>query len=181
MNDKFENFDQWIKLSREDQLRTLFDCPSSWRRNQVQHLWGAEACGYGECVHIPPGVALSEVAQALHSGKGHCSVKFEVKREYLSQMNLDEFHRQLKLANESGEFYCSDPDYADREYRAFNSWRNSNFLGEKEYIFTVEKFDENTLRFIYCTEQGDNDDEDGFGVEPDMWTSALFDFNGNIV
>lgn len=32
-----------------------------------------------------------------------------------------------------------------------------------------------------CTEEGDWGDEDGFGVESDLWASALFDFEGKIV
>ena len=34
---------------------------------------------------------------------------------------------------------------------------------------------------MLCIGEGSNGDDDGFGVEPDMWTSALFDLNGNIV
>lgn len=183
MNDKIklESFDQWLKLSREEQLRTVFACPASWRRKQVQHLWGPEAYGYGFCTGIPSGVAWDEMVKVIFSGDCECFVTLKMKREYISQMNRVEYYKLVAPLNKPGEICGIDPRYADRLFSAFSSWRNTNFFRGKEYIFTVEKFDENTLRFIYCTERGDHGDEDGFGVEPAMWTSALFDLNGNIV
>ncbi len=178
---EIEDFDQWLKLSREEKILNLFDCPPSWRRKQVQYLWGADAVGYGDWVRIPSDVAWSEIAKVTSVENCRCSVTMKMKREYISQINLDEFHELLGQVNKPGEFCRIDPDYADREFWAFCSWRNTNFFGGKEYVFTVEKFDENTLLFMLCTCRGSYGDEDGFGVEPDMWTSALFDFNGNIV
>lgn len=178
---EIEDFDQWLKLSREEKILNLFDCPPSWRRKQVQYLWGAEAVGYGDWVRIPSYVAWSEIAKVTNIGNCRCSVTMKMKREYISQINLIEFHELLELVNKPEDFCHIDPDYADREFRAFSSWRNANFFGGKEYIFTVEKFDDNTLCFILCIGLGSNGDDDGFGIEPDMWTSALFDLNGNIV
>lgn len=183
MNDKIkiESFDQWLKLSREEKLQTVFSCPASWRRKQVQHLWGAEAYGYGFYARIPSGVAWDEMAKVILSGKCECSVTLKIKPEYISQMNREEYHKLVVELNNSGEISGLDPLYANRQFTAFRSWRNSNFLEGKEHVFNVDKFDENTLRFMYCTERGDPGDKDGFGVEPDMWTSALFDLKGNIV
>lgn len=178
---EIKDFDKWLELSREEKILNLFDCPSSWRRKQVQYLWGTDAVGYGDWAQIPSDIAWSEIAKVICNGNCRCSVTMKMKREYISQINLDEFHELLGQVNKPGEFCHIDPDYADREFWAFSSWRNTNFFGGKEYVFTVEKFDENTLLFMLCTRRGSHGDEDGFGVEPDMWTSALFDFNGNIV
>lgn len=45
----------------------------------------------------------------------------------------------------------------------------------------LELYDDNCIVCRVCTEEGDRGDEDGLGVEPDMWASALFDFEGNII
>ena len=37
------------------------------------------------------------------------------------------------------------------------------------------------VKLRVCTEEGDRGDEYGFGVEPDMWASALFDFEGSVI
>jgi hypothetical protein len=178
---KFESLEEWFGLSRDEKLKTLFECPPSWRRKQLQHLWGEEAYGYGKFANIPSTVEWNEIVKAITHGNCECRVKMVAKRDYISPMSRDEFHRLLDQEKADKKFCVVDPQYADRDFGAFNSWRNANFLGEKEYNFTVEKFDEGTLRFMLCIGEGSNGDDDGFGVEPDMWTSALFDLNGNIV
>ena len=177
----YESLDQWFELSREEQLRTLFTCPPTWRRRQVQYLWGHEAFGYDHWASITSWVPWEEMAKVIISGNCSCSVTMKVKREYISQINLDEFHKLVEQLNKPGDFCSISPEYTNRDYYAFSSWRRENYLEGKEYIFTVEKFDDNTLLFLLCIGRGSYGDEDGFGVEPDMWTSALFDLNGNIV
>lgn len=177
---KYASLDQWLKLSREEQLRTVFACPPTWRRRQVQHLWGHEALGYDHWASIPSWVPWEEMAKVIISGNCSCSVTMKVKREYISQINEDEYHKLVEQENKTS-IYNIDLKDVNRNYYAFSSWRRENRLVGKEYIFTVEKYDDNTLLFLLCIDRGSNGDEDGFGIEPDMWTSALFDLKGNIV
>ena len=127
----------------------------------------AEAVSYGDWAQIPSDVVWSEITKVTSIGNCRCSVKMKMKREYISQIHLDEFHELLECVNKSGKFCYVDPDFADHEFRAFSSWRNANFFEGKVYIFTVEKFDENTQLSLLCTWRSDHGDEDGFGVEPD--------------
>lgn len=179
-HNKYKSLDQWFELSREEQLRTLFAYPPTWRRRQVQYLWGHEAFGYDHWASIPSWVPWEELAKVIISGNCSCSVIMKVKREYISQINEDEYHKLVEQENKTS-IYNIDLKDVNRNYYAFSSWRRENRLVGKEYIFTVEKYDDNTLLFLLCIDRGSNGDEDGFGVEPDIWTSALFDLKGNIV
>lgn len=180
-HNKYTSIDRWLELPREEQLTSLFACPPDCRGRQAKYLWGNEAYGYDYHVGIPAGVAWDEMAKVVISGNCVCSFPMKMKREYISQINRDEYCQLVEQENKLNELCYTSPNEADRDFYAFRSWRNENFPEGKEYIFTVEKYDDNTLLFLLCIGRGSYGDEDGFGVEPDLWTSALFDLKGNIV
>lgn len=176
---EIKTLDDWLMLSREQKLETLFECPDSWRCRQAQSLWGEDAYGFGEMVNIPYGVSWEEIVKIVFSTKHYCSITLEVKPEYISDMDHDAFMLLVKQANKRGEPFQEDLSYAQKEFCAFSAWRTARCRGKSNCLFYAEKFDDNSLILFACTEEGDRGDEDGFGVEPDMWTSAIFDINGN--
>ena len=49
------------------------------------------------------------------------------------------------------------------------------------YIYTIAFVKNNHIEFLYCIEEGDCGDEDGYGREGDTWLVAKMDFDGNFV
>lgn len=61
-------------------------------------------------------------------------------------------------------------------------WNGAKMLcGFKPKLLNLKFYDNNSLVTWVCTEEGDHGDEDGFGVETDMWACALFDIEVNII
>lgn len=175
---EIKTLDDWMSLSREQKLEKLFVCPDLWRCHQAQDLWGEGAYGFGDMVNIPYGVSWEEVVKVVFATKHYCKITLKVKPEYISDIDLDEFMHLVKRINKPGKICQIDPRYVQKEFFAFSKWRRK-YSGKSKCLFYAERFNDNSLILFVCTEEGDRGDEDGFGVEPDMWTSAIFDLHEN--
>jgi hypothetical protein len=54
-------------------------------------------------------------------------------------------------------------------------------LQEGRIYARLKYLDEGFVRCDVCLEEGDNGDEDGFGVEPDTWMSGILNSQGMVV
>ena len=142
------------------------------RDTQAKDLWGPEAYGYYGHIYFPAGASWKEIAEVMKNSRTSHTV-------------------YVKLTNK--DFKVFDPDYMpekfesrnDRavrhEYVAFTKWRARVLRRSCLEQVDMEFYNDHSLVCRVCTEEGDRGDEYGFGVEPDMWASALFNFDGNII
>lgn len=154
---------KWDELTRAEKIAHLFDYPYPERLAKVKELWGIDASEYVGTVEFPPMTPWEEIVTVI---------KQTGKRQYayvnLSADNFDAVtkHDILRKSDEA---------------LALVGWYKEVMKSKQPIKLGFDLYDEKTLICRVCTEQGYRGDEDGFGVEPDMWANALFDFEGNVI
>ncbi len=169
----------WNELTRAEKIRHIFDYPESMRDSQAKDLWGLEASGYYEYLHFPPTAPWEEIVEVLKSSH-HCQCTAYVRlTDKDFKLFGEEYYKQLREKEKDLPFKYRL--WQDSEYCAYLDWREKMLRGSKPKLLNLEFYDDNHLVSRVCTEEGDHGDEDGFGVEPDMWACALFDFEGHVI
>lgn len=174
-----KNIRPWNELSRAEKIKHIFDYPESMRDSQAKDLWGPETSGYYEHIHFPPTAPWKEIVEVLKSCH-NCQCTAYVR---LTDKNFKCFGEEdlKKLREKEKDLPFKYRLWQDSEYCAYLKWREKMLRGSKPKLLNLEFYDDNSIVSRVCTEEGDRGDEDGFGVEPDMWASALFDFKGNVI
>lgn len=177
-------WEEWLGLSRTEQIRTLFDLPLSVRCEQARFLWGPDAHAYDRHVCFPWGVSWEEIVEVVKiSGDVSQTATLPMKRVYFSDIDWQGFQKIMGRVNIPRRPCSIDPRYADREYFAFDRWRHKMLSGERprRAEVCIRMFDDRTLLLYKMTEAGDRGDEQGYGMEPEMFASALADMSGNVI
>lgn len=168
----------WDELSRAEKIKHIFDYPESMRDSQAKDLWGPEASGYYEHIHFPPTASWKEVVEVLKSSHNcQCTAYVQLTDKDFKIFDTDELRRENEREKGLPLYKCKFND----EYRAFLAWRKKMLRSSTPKQLNLELYDDNSIVCRVCTEEGDRGDEYGFGMEPDMWASALFDFEGNVI
>ncbi len=168
----------WNELNREAKIKTLFDYPASMRDSQAKDLWGPEASGYYERICFPPTAPWNEILEIIKNSNARQTVYVKLTDKDFKVFNSHD----IKKMNEKKETLpLKYSMLLSREYHAFLKWREKMCRSSKPKRIDLELYDDNRLISRVCTEEGDYGDEQGFGVEPDMWTCALFDFEGKVI
>ncbi len=153
----------WDKLTRAEKIAHLFDYSYPERLEKVRKLWGESATEYDERVSFPPNTPWNEIVAVI---------KQTGKTQYA--------YVTLKVGD-FGVITHDDLENNCDESLALVGWRQKIMDSDRLIQLKFQLYDEKTLIARVCTERGYRGDEDGYGVEPDMWASALFDFKGNVV
>lgn len=169
----------WDELSRAEKIKHIFDYPESMRNSQAQDLWGAEASGYNKHIYFPPTAPWKEVIEVIKNNP-HCYARYDIRLTDKDFKFFDE-NDMIKLREKTKDLHPKYSLRQDREYYAYLGWRNRILRSSKPEKLNLELYDDNRIVCKVCTEEGDSGDEYGFGVEPDMWAIALFDFEGNVI
>ena len=174
-----ENVKLWGELSRVEKIKHIFDYPESMRDSQAKDLWGSEASGYYEHIYFPPTAPWKEVVEVIKSNH-HCQCIAYVR---LADKDFKFFDEEdiKKLREKEDALPLMYSLRLHSEYYAYLEWREKMLRSSKTKLLNLQFYDDNSLVCRVCTEEGDRGDEDGFGVEPDMWASALLDFEGNVI
>lgn len=154
---------KWNKLTRAEKIAHLFDYPYSEQYEKVQELWGKDASIYANTEHFPQMTPWKEIAAVIK----------QTGKEQYAYVNLKE--------NDFGAITNDDILNNDDSALALVRWYKKVIDSGQPTQLAFELYDETTLIGRVCTERGYNGDEDGFGVEPDRWACALFDFEGHAV
>lgn len=168
----------WNELSRAEKIKHIFDYPESMRNNLVKDLWGPDASVYCEHIYFPPTASWEEVVEVIKSSRQRHSAYIQLTYKDFKTYTPDELQKECKKRkNLPFKFQIQ----ADNEYHAFMAWRKKILHSHTSQPLNFELYDENSILCRVCTGEGDYGDEYGFGVEPDMWASAIFDFTGKII
>lgn len=169
----------WNELSRAEKIKHIFDYPESMRDSQAKDLWGPEAFGYYEHIHFPPTTLWKEVVEVLNSCHNcQCTAYVRLTDKDFKCFGEEDFK---KLREKEKDLPFKYRLWQNDEYCAYLKWRKKMLRGSKPKLLNLEFYDNNIIVSRVCTKEGDRGDEYGFGVEPDMWASALFDFEGNVI
>lgn len=174
-----KNVKPWDDLDRGEKIKHIFDYPESMRDSQAKDLWGQEAYGYSRYIFFPPDASWKEIVEVIRSNhKCQCSVYIRLTEKdfkFFDEDDLKKLRKKVKnLPSKSGFIL-------NREYCAYLRWREKLLNSSKPELLGIEFYDKKSLICRVCTEEGDWGDEYGFGVEPDMWACALFDYEGNTI
>lgn len=162
----------WDELSRTEKIQALFDYPASMRDMQAKDLWGPDAAGYYEHIYFPVGAPWKEIVEVIKNSHSSHTV-------YL-RLTYKDF-KVFEPGYIKSEFEGTKDRFSRHEYVAFTIWSKKILRSSKPVLLNMELYGKNRIACWVCTEEGDHGDEYGFGVEPDMWASALFDFEGNVI
>ena len=169
----------WSELSRTEKIRHIFDFPESMRDSQTKDLWGPEASGYNNYIYFPSTAPWEEVVEVLKSNHDcQCTAYVRLTDKDFKFFGEEDFKKLREKGKKLRLIYSLR---YDNEYCAYQEWREKMLRGTRPKLLNLEFYDDNSLVSRICTEEGDRGDEDGFGVEPDMWACALFDFEGNVI
>ncbi len=150
-------------MTRTEKIKQLFNYPYPERLEKVKELWGTSASEYAEMVNFPQGTPWEEtIAVIRQTGKKQYAYVILKEGDFGVITNDD-------IVNN-----CDNS-------LALVGWYKEVMNSGQPIQLGFELFDDKTLICHVCTEEGYRGDEDGFGVEPDMWASALFDFEGNVI
>ncbi len=154
---------KWTELTRAEKTAHLFDYPYPDRLKKVKELWGEKASEYGGTVYFPFMTPWEEIIAVM---------KQTGEKQYV----------YVKLGvNDFGVITNEDIMNKEDESLALVRWHDKVMNDAQPVLLGFEMYDEKTLICRVCTEEGYRGDEDGFGVEPDMWASALLDFEGKVI
>ncbi len=154
---------KWNELTRAEKIAHLFDYPYPERLTKVKELWGIEASEYAETVNFPPMTPWEEIVTVIkQTGK--------MQYAYVN-LSVDSF----------GAITNHDLSRNSEEALALVRWCKEVMRSKQPIQLGFNLYDKETLVCRVCTEAGDRGDEEGFGMEPDKWASALFDFEGNVI
>ncbi len=154
---------KWDELTRAEKIAHLFDYPYPERLTKVKELWGMDASEYVGTVEFPPMTLWEEIVTVIK----------QTGRIQYAYVNLS--------ADSFGAIVNQDLLRNNEETLALIGWYKKAMKSRQPIRLGFELYGEKTLICRVCTKQGYRGDEDGFGVEPDMWASALFDFEGNVI
>lgn len=167
-----ENTRPWNELDRAEKIKHLFDYPESMRSSLVKELWGPEAIGgYREHIYFPPDAPWCEIIEVIKNSQ-ECQTVY---------MRLTDKDFKVFSPEMEREIYNKVDLYTKREYVAFAIWQEKVLRNSKPIPLDLEHYDENSLVCRVCTKEGDYGDEHGFGMEADMWASAIFDLDGHVI
>ncbi len=171
----------WNELSREEKIDQLFNYPYGEREEKVKELWGEDAHEYSRTVWFPRSVPWDEILQVLRNTEEEQHIYFTPKEEDILFIRYDDL--EISKMNEEEKIFSRYYSRKMDEFISFQDWRRKilDRAKPKTIQIPIDWYDENTLVSHLCIEEGDYGDEDGFGVEPDVWVSALFDLIGNVV
>lgn len=175
------SMEDWFELPREEKIRTLFDYPSDMRNKQVRNLWGKKAFASDRHVTFPANVPWSEIVEVVKLSHSEQTAKLPMEKEYFSNMDWTAFQHLMTELNIPGKVCKINPRYADREYRAFNIWRAEMLDGRRRCNLNIQLRSDNKLLLFRVTNHGDYGDEQGYGMEPDMYSSGLFGLDGSVI
>ncbi len=153
----------WNELTRAEKLEHLFDYPYEERHDKVRELWGDAAREYNESVMFPPSTPWEEIVAVIKKTGKTQEAYVTLGVNDFDVISIEDFRRK------------------EDEICALLGWRKVVLSSGKPIRLGFDLYDEKTLVCHVCTEQGYRGDGDGFGVEPDWWASALFDFKGNVI
>lgn len=153
----------WNKWSRAEKIEHLFDYSYDERADKVEELWGIEATEYDGHICFP------------------CQTPWEEIMAVLKKTGKEQHAYVILDRSCFGDIICEHTVSRDPEVKALYKWYRRVTRSKRAILLGFELYDESTLVSRVCTEEGDWGDEDGFGVKPDLWASALFDFEGKIV
>ncbi len=150
-------------MTRTEKIGHLFDYPYEERDDKVKELWGEEAHMYNMHIWFSKSAPWPEILQTIRKG-ATASAYVTLTQDDFDVITADD------LRNNSDEA------------AALIGWWKEVF-GEHNGCVQLDfqLYDENTIVCRVCTEEGYRGDSDGFGVEPDMWANALFDFEGKVI
>ncbi len=154
---------EWNELTRAEKIAHLFDYPYPQRLEMVHELWGENASEYAEIVHFPPMTPCEEIVTVI---------KLTGKTQYAYVSLCDDDFGVI--TNDDIEKNCD-------EALALIRWYKKVMSSKQPVKLDFSLYDEKTLIGKACTEEGYRGDSDGFGVEPDMWANALFDFEMKVI
>ncbi len=173
----------WNNMNRADKIKDLFKCTESEFNVRVKELWGEEAQTYSYDITFPVSAPWAEIAEVIRMRRAYHMVHIVLTEDDFMYYVEDEIPK--KLYDENGRLKKPLKSYRKTsdsvEYKAYKDWRSMMLRNRRPKRLDVRLYDENTLISRMCTLEGGRGDEDGFGVEPDMWASALIDFNGRVV
>ncbi len=164
----------WDGLSREEKIRHLFEYPAEMRDRQAKELWGPKAGGYNEHIYFPPDAPWHEIVEVIKHSHGSQMVYMRLKEKDFMTFDAESRKRERERRN-------IDRKRPNAEYLAYLEWRTKVLRRSKPEMLSLELYRDNKIICRVCTDEGDYGDEDGFGVEPDWWASAIFDMDGNTI
>ena len=162
----------WNELSRAEKIKSLFDYPDEMRDSQAKGLWGPDAYAYSNHIWFPIDAPWNEIVEVIKHSHGSHAVYVRLTYKDFKSFDSDYTVRGFERGKDRT---------SGHEYVAFAKWRKKILRSSRPEPLDLELFDENRIVCRVCTEEGDRGDEYGFGVEPDVWASALFDLDGNII
>lgn len=76
--------------------------------------------------------------------------------------------------------YVNEQNFGDKVKKEYAS-EIKNICLKGEIYTRVFLLKSDVMYLMYCIEEGDHGDEDGYGVEPDTWMASFVDRSGNFI
>lgn len=168
----------WNELSRDGKIKSLFNYPESMHERYVKELWGPEASVCYGHISFPPDAPWSEIVEVLKSSHSHHTTYVHLNSEDFKMPGPEELNTEYEKLKDKPIHYRLEL-YED--YQAFFFWRAKMLRSPGPKKLDLALYDDSSLICRVCTREGYRGDDDGFGVEPDSWASALFDLDGNVI
>ncbi len=166
----------WNELTRAEKVEHFFDYPEETRQDRVKELWGEEAHQYMMHIYFPLNTPWDEIVTITKLTKG------QSQSIYLT-LAADDF-QIYEAAADSLTSEGKLDRYQLRKWEeriTFQAWCVRTIRDKQPIRAELKWNKESQLVANVCIEEGGYGDDDGFGVEPTVWGSAILDETGKII